>query len=146
MTAGRRAGRALRRAIRVAGLGGAICASAVASADSTRSGEQVYRQVCATCHGTGYEKAPRLGDRSAWAPRLERGQDVLTAHAWVGVRSMPARGGRPDLALEEFARGAAHMARAAGAIWSDPDLPQLERIREEERKRLIALGIRAGPR
>jgi hypothetical protein len=64
---------------------------------------------------------------------------VLTAHAWVGVRRMPARGGKADLALEEFARAAAYMARAAGGNWKDPDAALLKRIRAEEKKRIEQL-------
>lgn len=100
------------------------------------SGEQAYRQVCMACHQTGVADAPRLGDRKAWKGLIEEGQDVLTAHGWVGVRGMPARGGSPDLTLVEFARATAFMARAAGGDWQDPDLEMLERIRHEEKERL----------
>jgi cytochrome c5 len=100
------------------------------------SGGEVYREVCAACHSTKFEKAPQLGDRKAWAPLIEEGQDVLTAHAWVGVRNMPPRGGKDDLELKEFARAVAYMARQAGGTWRDPDDALLERIRAEEKKRL----------
>ena len=95
------------------------------------SGEAVYREVCAVCHATKFDKAPQLGDRQAWAPLLEEGQHVVTAHAWVGVRNMPPRGGKSDLALADFARAAAYMARAAGAKWKDPDAAMLAKIRAE---------------
>lgn len=64
---------------------------------------------------------------------------MLTAHAWVGVRAMPPRGGDPNLSLEEFARAVAYMARSAGADWKDPDDEMLEEIREEEEDRIEAL-------
>lgn len=91
------------------------------------------------CHATGVEKAPKFGDRKAWAPLIREGQHVLTAHAWVGVRGMPAKGGRPDLPLEEFANATAYMARAAGGSWKDVDAKMLERIGAEEKKRLAKL-------
>lgn len=103
---------------------------------SPRTGEQVYQTVCMRCHDTGEDKAPKLGDRKAWAPRLKEGQVDLTAEGWTGVRKMPARGGESDLSLEEFSSAVVYMARAAGAPWTDPDAKMLERIRKVEAKRL----------
>jgi cytochrome c5 len=100
------------------------------------SGEQAYREVCMACHEAGVADAPRLGDRKAWEGLIDEGQAVLTAHGWVGVRGMPARGGSPDLTLVEFARATAFMARAAGGDWLDPDQKMLDRIRHEEKERL----------
>ncbi len=91
------------------------------------------------CHATGVENAPRLGDRQAWKPLVDEGQDTLTAHAWVDVRGMPARGGQPGLSLEEFARATAYMARAAGGDWPDPDADMLAEIEEEIAERLESL-------
>ena len=105
-------------------------------AQDLKSGEQVYKETCFACHASGVEKAPKFGDRQAWEPLIKEGQHVLTAHAWVGVRGMPARGGKADLSLEEFARAAAYMARAAGGDWNDPDAALLNRIRAEEKKRI----------
>jgi cytochrome c5 len=100
---------------------------------------KVYTEVCAACHAAGVAGAPKFGDRAAWSPLIKEGQAVLTAHAWVGVRGMPARGGRPDLSLEAFSGAVAHMARAAGGDWKEPDAPMLGRIRAEETKRIAAL-------
>ncbi len=105
------------------------------AAGSARGGEQVYEEVCAACHATGAAEAPKLGDGDEWEDLIEEGQHVLTAHAWVGVRGMPPRGGSPDLSLQEFARAVAYMARAAGGDWQDPDAAMLEKIRDEEEAR-----------
>jgi hypothetical protein len=70
---------------------------------------------------------------------IEEGRDVLTAHAWVGVRGMPPRGGDAALQLEEFARATAFMARAAGGDWKDPDPRMLHEIGEEIAERLKSL-------
>ncbi len=107
-----------------------------ASAQALLSGEQVYKETCFACHATGLEKAPKFGDRKAWAPLIKEGQPALTADAWLGVRAMPPKGGRATLSLEEFARSVAYMARSAGGSWKDPDAAMLERIRKEE-KRLL---------
>lgn len=96
-----------------------------------KSGQQVYETTCQACHATKFDKAPQLGDRKAWAPLLKEGQAVVTAHAFLGIRNMPPKGGNNELSLEEFARAAAYMARQAGGDWKDPDARMLERIRRE---------------
>lgn len=118
--------------------------AASGEAERSLSGEQVYKETCNTCHASGVANAPRLGDRKAWAPLIEEGQDVLTAHAWVGVRAMPPRGGRADLSLAEFGRATAYMVRAAGGTWEDPNEEMLERIRAEEKKRISELKAAGG--
>lgn len=117
-----------------AALAAVICSSA--PAQSLKSGEQVYKETCFACHATKVDKTPQYADKKAWAPLIAEGQHVLTAHAWVGVRGMPAKGGNPHLSLEEFARATAFMARAAGGGWKDPDGAMLKRIQAEEKKRL----------
>ncbi len=111
-------------------------AAAPAPASALKSGEAVYKETCATCHATGLLKAPKLGDKKDWATLIKEPQAVLTADGWVGVRDMPAKGGKPDLALEEFSRAVAYMARAAGATWKDPDAAMMKQIQAEEKKAL----------
>jgi cytochrome c5 len=119
--------------------------SAALAAGQLKSGEQVYKETCIECHATGVSGAPKFGDKKTWAPLIKEGQHVLTAHAWVGVRGMPAKGGRADLSLEEFARAAAYMARAAGGDWQDPDAKVLRHIREEEKERIKKLKAKKQP-
>jgi cytochrome c5 len=118
---------------------GGVCGALAAHAQSGMSGEQVYQQVCVACHATGVDKAPKFGDRTMWAPLIKEGQSKLTADAWIGVRGMPPKGGKPDLALEDFSRGVVHMARAAGANWKDPDAAMLANIRKRVQSRLDSL-------
>lgn len=128
-----------------------LCASlafpTVVLAQTLKSGEQVYKETCFACHGTKVDKAPQLGDKKTWAPLIKEGQHVLTAHAWVGVRNMPPKGGKADLGLEEFARAVAYMARASGGTWKDPDAAMIKRIQAEEKARIAALksGAKAKP-
>ena len=103
----------------------------------TKSGEQVYKTVCVACHDSGVAHAPKFGDRAAWAPLSAEGQHVLTGHAWVGVRAMPARGGSAELTLADFARAVAYMARGSGGNWKDPDSTLLLQIVKEADKRLV---------
>lgn len=102
-----------------------------------KSGEQVYATVCVACHETGVAHAPKFGDRAAWVSLIGEGQPVLTGHAWVGVRAMPARGGSDKLSLTDFSRAVAYMARASGANWKDPDSKLLLEIAREADKRLV---------
>ena len=123
--------------------------ASIASADTfspvtAPAGEKVYKEVCAACHGRGVPRSPQLGNRHQWAPLIREGQATLTAHAWLGVRGMPPRGGRADLSLEAFAGGVAHMARSAGANWQAPDPALLKRIEAEVRKREARLKARSG--
>lgn len=113
--------------------------SGVAHAQPAKSGEAVYKETCFACHATGVSGAPKFGDKKAWAPLIQEGQAVLTAHAWVGIRAMPAKGGKPDMKLEEFARAAAYITRAAGSDWKDPDAVMLKKIQAEETKRRAEL-------
>ena len=103
-----------------------------------KTGEQVYNRACVACHSTSVASAPKLGDKKAWAPLIAEGQDVLTAHAWVGVRAMPAQGGAPDLSIVEFARGVAWIASQSGGDWKAPDADMMEKIRKEAKARLAS--------
>ena len=80
-----------------------------------KTGEVVYTEVCASCHGTGALNAPRLGDKGAWGKRNTQGLDTLVKNAINGIRTMPARGGNPELSDIEMARAVAHLANSGGA-------------------------------
>ena len=86
-----------------------------ADAGAARSGEDVYKSVCAACHTTGILKAPKLGDRRDWAPRYAQGQKALVQTAIKGAGAMPPRGGSAGLTDTEVERGVVFMANAAGA-------------------------------
>lgn len=101
----------------------------------TPTNDATYQQVCATCHASGVAGAPKTGDRKTWSKLIAEGQTVLTAHGYVGVRGMPARGGQADLSVEAFAAAVVHMANQAGASWKAPDERQLQAIRQEIAKR-----------
>ena len=60
----------------------------VAAAD----GKAVYDKSCAACHKT-LPKAPKLGDKTAWAPLIARGSKDLVASVMKGKAPMQPRGG-----------------------------------------------------
>jgi cytochrome c5 len=70
-----------------------------------RSGREIVEMRCQTCHETGKGGAPKIGDRTAWIPRLRQGFEVTVRSAINGHGGMPARGGLPDLTDHEI-RGA----------------------------------------
>jgi len=65
--------------------------------DTAVDGEAIYKKSCAACHMTGAAGAPRSGDKTAWAPRIKKGEDALVASALKGIGVMPPRGGNPAL-------------------------------------------------
>ena len=84
------------------------------------TGEQVYDQVCKTCHEGGLAGAPKAGDKAAWVKVIAQGQATAVSHAINGIRGMPAKGGNPDLESVEVERAVVFMANKAGAGWKDP--------------------------
>lgn len=85
-----------------------------------RSGKEVVEAVCQSCHGSGLNGAPRMGDRNAWAARSEQGLTNLTTHAIQGIRNMPAHGGDPKLSDLEIARAVTYMVNQSGGKWIEP--------------------------
>ena len=84
-----------------------------------RSGEEVYKGQCATCHATGVAGAPKLGDAAPWSPRIKTGLDALVNSALKGKNAMAPQGGG-DFSDVEIARGVVYMANAAGAKFAEP--------------------------
>jgi cytochrome c5 len=102
--------------------------------DGELSGKQVVEQVCAACHRTGAEGAPKIGDQAAWEKRVVQGLSSLTATAIKGVRQMPPHGGNPLLTDTEIARGITYMVNQSGGRWIEPlspSTPGAARSREE---------------
>ena len=85
-----------------------------------KSGADVVQAVCSACHGVGALGSPKIGDKSAWGPRIAQGYETLIKHAISGIRQMPARGGNPDLTDGEIANAVAYMANESGAKFSPP--------------------------
>lgn len=93
----------------------AAAAPAPAPVAAGKSGEEVYKAVCAMCHATGLMNAPKFGDKAQWEPRIKQGYDTLVTNANKGIRTMPAKGGNPSLSDAEVAGAVKYMANAAGA-------------------------------
>ncbi|RYY56449.1 MAG: cytochrome c5 family protein, partial [Comamonadaceae bacterium] len=63
------------------------------AAGGAAAGEALYKQACVVCHATGAANAPKLGDKAAWAPRLQQGVPALVQSAIKGKGAMPPKGG-----------------------------------------------------
>ena len=59
----------------------------------TLSGEEVYVNRCAACHEAGVLNAPKIGDTSAWAPRISQGLDTLVYSVLNGKGAMASQKG-----------------------------------------------------
>ena len=109
---------------------GAMTTAGLAQAQE-RSGEQIVKQQCIKCHGSGVNGAPKIDDRAAWSKRMGRGLQATVASAIKGHGKMPARGGIADLSdlelraaiLYMFYPGAAAAAAAPAAPAATPADP-----------------------
>lgn len=93
-----------------------------------KAGDEVVKDVCATCHGAGVAGAPKIGDTGAWAPRIASGAATLYDHAIKGYQGkagvMPAKGGNSDLDDVEVQRAVVAMANASGGKLPAPAVPE----------------------
>ena len=85
-----------------------------------RSGKEVVEAKCQSCHATGANGAPKIGDKKAWAKRASQGLSSLTEHALKGIRQMPSHGGSPDLTDLEIGRAVTYMVNQSGGNWVEP--------------------------
>lgn len=85
-----------------------------------RSGKEVVEAVCAACHATGANGAPRIGDESAWRIRASQGLTSLTRHALQGIRQMPPHGGNPGVTDFEIELAITYMVNQSGGHWAVP--------------------------
>ena len=61
-----------------------------------------YNKSCAVCHNAGVAGAPKTGDADAWAPKLEKGMDVLVQSVQTGLNAMPPKGMCFDCSDEDY--------------------------------------------
>lgn len=104
----------------------AVAASVAAyagDAPPSRSGQDVVNEVCAKCHATGAQGAPRIGDTAAWRSRATKGLSGLTQSALKGIRNMPPHGARFDLTDTELRRAIVYMVNQSGGQWREPADP-----------------------
>lgn len=90
-----------------------------------KTGEQVYKEICAACHATGAAGAPKYGTAGDWTARIGQGFDGLMKSVLAGKGAMPPRAGSTpdDYTDYELARAVVYMADAGGAKFPEPPAP-----------------------
>jgi len=96
-------------------MSGALAADLAQAQAKERTGEQIVKQQCIKCHGTGEMGAPKIDDRAAWSKRMGNGLQATVASAMKGHGKMPARGGIADLSDTELRSAILYMFYPAGA-------------------------------
>jgi cytochrome c5 len=114
-------------------------------------GKSVFTHTCLTCHGNSVLDAPRIGDMTAWQPRLAQGLDVLIDHALNGHGRMPAKGGYSSLTDYEVSSAVAYVYQVGTGILERQDntaahtgcdpVSNLDQCTPEELKRLLVLQM-----
>jgi cytochrome c5 len=103
---------------------GTVVIAEASAPKGSMTGEQVYAQICKTCHEVGLAGAPKTGDKGAWQPRVAQGEKTLVQHAIAGFQGksgvMPPKGGNADLTDDEVHRAVVYLANQVGAGWKEP--------------------------
>lgn len=106
-------GNSSSQASTVAAPGAAPAAGAAAPA-TAETGQQIWQGTCSACHQTGLLGAPKIGDKSEWAPHLAKGFKVLEDHALHGFLQMPAKGGNTSLSDAQVVKALEYMISQSG--------------------------------
>jgi cytochrome c5 len=128
-------------------------AGAATGQQADRTGKQVVESLCISCHGTGVNGAPRIGDNKAWAARASQGLTSLSKHALDGIRQMPPHGGNRSLSDTEIERAITYMVNQSGGHWAEPisrtakQVPRTgEQIYEAQCSKCHQTGVNGAPR
>jgi cytochrome c5 len=105
-------------------MGGAESTTAAAGAEPAAAagpvdvGAATYGKICFACHDAGIGGAPKIGDKAAWADRLQKGPEMLVSNAINGFQGdagiMPPKGGMASLTDDEVRASVMHMLAAVG--------------------------------
>ena len=74
-------------------------------AAGSAEGKAVYDKICFACHAQGLAGAPKLGDKTAWGPRIQQGMNTLVQSVTQGKGAMPPKAGSPALTDAELRAG-----------------------------------------
>ncbi len=89
---------------------GTVMGLLVAGNALAAEGKDVYAKNCGVCHGS---LPPKLGDKKAWAPRIQKGTDALVASVVKGLGAMPPKGGKPALSDADIRAAVEYMVSRA---------------------------------
>lgn len=72
-------------------------------------GKKVYEIHCAVCHAEGQVNSPKVGDKAAWAKRLNKNMDILFHNTIQGFKGHPARGACVDCKNQDLIAAVKYM-------------------------------------
>jgi cytochrome c5 len=128
------------------------------AAAPSKSGQEIYKSVCSTCHAIGIVGAPKFGDKDMWAPRIAKGNAALLNNALKGLNAMPPRGGNPNLSDDDVKAAIDYMLEAVSEkpaktpIATSPaaapshDLARGEQVYQTACQACHAMGIVGAPK
>src|SRR5262245_32805462 len=87
-----------------------------------KGGEEIVKEVCGACHVPGIAKAPKIGDKAAWAAVMKDGINGMLAAVVKGKGAMPPRAGT-NLTDQELVRAIIFMANQSGGSLKEPAAP-----------------------
>ena len=90
-----------------------IAAFLMFSVPAMAEGYSVYNINCKKCHDKGLMGAPKLGNKTEWAPRIAKGIPVLQEHAIKGYKGCPAKGGKGSLKVDDVKAAVEYMVEAS---------------------------------
>jgi len=96
----------------------------VAAQNAERSGKEVVEATCASCHASGANGAPKIGDKAAWKKLSSQSLSSLTAVVLKGIRQMPPHGSNMTLSDTEIKRAVTYMVNQSGGHWVEPTSKQ----------------------
>ena len=82
-----------------------------ASSSWAQTGEQVYQKSCQICHASGVAGAPKLGDKTAWKTRLDKGMPALIKSIKNGKGAMPPGGMCTDCKESDYKAAIQYMSK-----------------------------------
>lgn len=79
-----------------------------------KQGREIWLGTCEACHANDVAGAPLVTNKTAWAPRLTKGKDVLYTSALSGLTGpkgtqMPPRGGNDNLTDDQVKAAVEYM-------------------------------------
>jgi cytochrome c5 len=77
----------------------------------SRSGEEIYKTYCGSCHGGGWQAAPVAYDERDWSERVAKGFQTMFENAKMGLNTMPPMGTCMDCTDAELTAAINEMLR-----------------------------------